>query len=131
MPDPVPDFKTGDKLLASHLQAMKDEMRRGSQIRGGGRVQTRRNKGGGASVAYVEGVTRSLGKSSGAITARSGVIPGTGTVNFYWKDDSGNLVVTDQSETVNNPGDAISTDKWVWCEMDSFGDWYVSPLECE
>lgn len=127
----LPDFRPGDRLLAAHLKEIVRRLDRLEGVRSSGRVQVRRGAGGPLQVAYVEGVTRSLGKAGGAITALSGTTPGTGTVDFWWKNSSGTLEATGQSETVFNVDTAISSGKYVWVEQDSFGDWYVSPMQCE
>lgn len=127
----IPDFKAGDRLQAAHMRAIVARLDRLEGVRGSGRVQTRRGPGGGLQVAYVEGVTRSLGQASGDIPAASGATPGAGAVDFYWRADSGDLEATGQSEEVYNVDTLISSGKWVWCEQDSFGDWYVSPMQCE
>jgi hypothetical protein len=118
------DFRKGDRLTAEAMQEIVRRLNRLEGIKGSGRLQTR-----GGSVAYVEGVRASLGVASGAITARSGTTLGTGTVTFYY-NVGGTATVTGQSETVLNPGIAISSGKYVWVEQDMTGDWYVSPLEC-
>lgn len=71
-----------------------------------------------------------LGKASGAITARSGTTPGTGTVDI-WQNNAGTLEATGDSVDVVNVGIAISSGKYVWWqEDDETGDMYVAPLEC-
>jgi hypothetical protein len=122
----LPDFKRGDRLEAAHLKEIVRRLNKLENIKGSGRIQTR-----GGQIAYVEGVTSSLGVASGTITARSGTTLGGGTVNFYWRNPSGSLEATGQIETVYNPCAVISDGKYVWAQQDSFGDWYVAPLECE
>lgn len=126
----LPDFKRGDRLQAAHMQEIVRRLNRLEGVRGSGRLQTRRGPDGNLQMAYVEGVTSSMGVASGDITSRAGTTPGTGTVAFYWKNAAGTLEATGQSETVWNPGIAITSGKYVWVQQDMAGDWYVAPLEC-
>jgi hypothetical protein len=127
--DSLPDFRRGDRLMASHMAEIVRRLNRLEGVKGSGRLQTRRGPGGSLQVAYVEGVTSSLGMANGAITARSGTTFGTGTVTFYY-NVGGTATATGQSESVLNPGIAITSGKYVWVDQDMAGDWYVAPLEC-
>lgn len=124
------EFEKGDRLMAAHMTEIVRRLDRLEGVRTSGRLQSRRGVRGPLELAYVEGVTSSLCVTNGAITARSGTTPGTGSVDFYWRNSSGALEATGQSEAVYNPGIAISSGKYAWAQMDSFGDWYVAPLEC-
>lgn len=126
----LPDFRRGDRLQAAHMQEIVRRLDRLEGVRGSGRLQTRRGPGGNLQLSYIEGVASSLGKANGTISARSGTSPGSGTVDFYWKNSAGSLEVTGQSETVFNPGAVIGDGKYVWVQQDMAGDWYVAPLEC-
>lgn len=130
MADPL-DFKAGDRLRAAQMQEIARRLDHLEGVRSSGRIQVRKGGRGPMQVAYVEGVTTSLGKAVGSITALSGTTPGTGTVDFWWINGSGTLEATGQSETVSNVDTAISSGKYVWVQQDSFGAWFVSPMQCE
>jgi hypothetical protein len=124
------EFHRGDRLTAEKMQELARRIERLEGVKGSGRIQTRRGGSGPLEIAYVEGVNRSLGKASTAITAMAGTTFGTGTVDFYY-NVSGTATVTGQSESVLNTDTAISSGKWVWVEQDMAGDWFVSPMQCE
>lgn len=125
------EFQKGDRLLAEHMTEIVRRLDRLEGVRTSGRLQARRGARGPMELAYVEGVTSSLGMANGDISAGSGTAPGTGSVDFYWLGPSGTLEATGQSEGVLNVDTAITSGKWVWAQQDMVGDWYVSPLQCE
>ena len=70
-----------------------------------------------------------VGKANGAISARSGTTPGSGTVDIY-DASSGTLTDTGDDLSVKNLGAAIATGKYVGVEKDKYGVWWVAPQEC-
>ena len=77
-----------------------------------------------------------VGKTTSSITARSGVVAGSGTADLYYldgttltsvKDRDGNAV---SDETVYNFSTIIATDRYVWLQDDSFGKLWITAEEC-
>lgn len=64
-----------------------------------------------------------IGKSNGAISARSGTTPGSGDVDLYF-DDGGTLTASGETITVKNlSSTGTSDDVWVGCAYDGIDYW--------
>ena len=75
-----------------------------------------------------------VGITSSTISARSGLTPGSGTVDRYsYDEDSGDLVDDEQSEDVLNfssTTDGIASGTYVWIEQDGLGFWWITAVDC-
>lgn len=132
MPREFDDIKDGTVIEPYHFNIIYRELRRLRKMTAGGNIAISGMDSSTSppSIYMVSGMTGSLGKSNGTITAGSTNTFGTGNVLFYYRDGS-TPTLTGQSETVYNVSNSISTDKWVWVQKDKFGTWFVAPLECE
>lgn len=136
MPDATAiDVKPGDPIKAEQFMAIVQAVRELMDVRGGNGVDVRR-AGGRLHMSAIPRVNAYLGVATSIFAARSGTTPGTGTVDLYWYDGT-TLAATGESvnainvsATTMTSGNSIDTGMYCWVQLDPFGIWYVSPLEC-
>lgn len=131
-----PTWKPGDSLKAEQLNAMASAIKVLQGVRGGPGVNVRRGAGGTLQITGQQPVTSYLCVASGAITARSGTTPGTGTVTLCWLTGgvitslSQMLTAYNASASTMTSGNGIDSGQYCWVQQDCFGTWWVTPLEC-
>jgi hypothetical protein len=130
------DVKPGDPIKAEHYMALIKAVRELMDVRGGDGTSVRRS-GGRLQVSAIPRVDGYLAVATSAFAARSGTVPGTGTVDLYWFDGT-NITATGDSladvvnvsSTTMTSGNSIDSGMYCWVVQDAFGTWYASPLEC-
>ncbi len=131
---PLVAFKKGELLTAAKLNEIMDRVNRQRIDTGqsSGLVVQETNKGTVLRVFESASSGKSVGLT-GSITARSGVTPGSGSVQLYRYDSaSGHLVDSsvNQNPVYNFAASAIPSGKFCWIEQDGDGTWWVVSVEC-
>lgn len=127
------DFRSDDVLRASDLNLIVDQIRRtsGRVEVGDGLCSESDGRGGVRITATARGVY--VAAATTAITARSGVVAGTGRATLHVLDHSGNLVAGgDEVDVFNFSGAAggIDAGKFLMVMMASDDRYWVISAEC-
>lgn len=130
MADLSKQFKKGDPLKAEDLQAIVDEVKAlGGFHSGSGTISTRRGARG-IQIAHSPEAVNHIGQSNG-ISAMSGTLFGTGTVDVYWADNTGNAAAIGETlDVMNFSHTSIPSGKNCAITKDVFGQWWVTSVEC-
>jgi len=124
-----PNYKAGDRLLAADLQAIVDEIKRVGGFSGSGSLQVRRGSHG-LQFSFAPETIHYVAQSH-AITAMSGTTFGSGTVDVYWADATGNAAAVGMTLNVLNfSHTAIPSGKNCFVSKDAFGRWWITSVEC-
>lgn len=74
------------------------------------------------------------GKTTTAVTALSGNVPGTGTAAIYYRDTGTTNLTQREADggetTVYNIGSAVDSGKFALFARDGFGDWWLVVVPC-
>jgi len=123
--------RAGDPITADDWNALLDAVRR-NEIRVPSDGSLSMQKGPTGTLLQVK--TAGMGQpavTSSTITARSGTMPGTGTVTPKYYDgsalasDGGDLTVYFFSASAT-----IASGKYCWIQQDQFGEWWITSVEC-
>ena len=126
----LPRVKPGDEITAALFNALRDAIAQ-CIILPGRSVGIRITQTDAGVAISVKSTQRFAGLTSGAISARSGSTPGTGTVELYALDTSNNLADQNTSLPVFNfSSGAIASGKYCWIEEDLDNHFWVISAEC-
>ncbi len=133
IPKVLPKFKKGDPIRAADIQALRDAIQRQRLMpsQTGGIVVEETSTGTIIAVRSLQ--NRFLAKTSSAITARVGAVPGYGDVVLQELDANDEIAATPITYAVFNYSDAaggIPISKYCWIEKDMAGNWWIISAEC-
>ncbi len=135
IPKPLPEFKKGGAIRAADMMAVRNAVQRQRIIPGSNNPISLEETANGSVIKFTAPQDRFLAKTSSAIYARAGDVPGAGTVVLQELDASGNIAATSPAITydVLNYSAAVGgipTGKYCWISKDMAGNWWIVSAEC-
>ncbi len=129
---PLPRFTKGQMLKAVDLMALRAQIVRQRLTAGqdSGIFLTESEEG--TAIAVSSNIQAGSVALTGAITARVGLTPGSGTVRLYYYDPTTDLLVdsTLDQDVKHFSATAIPSGKYAWVQPDDSGTWWVISVEC-